>query len=67
MFNQLTNRLQHGLYVISKNRKSSSTFLPLYQSAVFKSTSPLTQPSPSMTSSRTKRPLSATSSCFPPC
>jgi hypothetical protein len=40
MLSRLTNRLSHSLYNFARKRPAALSFLPLYQSAVFKSTAP---------------------------
>ena len=67
MLSRITNRLSHPLYVFArKPALSSATFLPLYQSSVFKSTHSGTQPTTSTRSSRRASRPSATSSSSPP-
>ena len=67
MLSKATNRLSQSLYVFArKPALSAATFLPLYQSSVFKSKHRPTQPTTLMRFSRKASLLSGTSSCCPP-
>lgn len=65
MLSKVTNKLVHPLYVFARKPAAATAFLPLYQSSVFKSTLPVTQPTVSTTYSRKVSLPFATSSCSP--
>jgi hypothetical protein len=66
MLSRLTNKLENTLYVFSRKLTTPANYLPLYQSAIFKSTFSITQPKTSMMSSRrVSLPCATSCSCQP--
>lgn len=66
MHSRLVNRIQHSLYNFARPPKTGN-FLPLYQSAVFKSTLCSTQPNSLKTSLTKKQQPHVTNNSFPLC
>ena len=66
MLSRLTDKVQRTLYNFKRTVKSTPSYLPLYQSAVFKSTHCPTQPNSSTISLTANRRPAGTNSCCPP-